>query len=197
MIFSDRLRVETKECHLEVDRHPFVNLIRCNPEAANLYMQFNKISVLYLQNHKNFELFKKFRYNITENDVNLELLSNFPSFNTFVNQLSDHYIEHFYMIQLGLLFGGNMLKKILPDNEKEFFNKGNSGDPKNLITEFKEYLNNTIVSEQSQITFIQNVNKSYLLIKNIFDEFHNCLVNLNEISYLNTKRKRNKYDIGQ
>ena len=136
MNFSDRLRVETKECHLVVDRHPFVNLIRCNPEAAYLYMQFNKISVLYLQNDKNFELFKQFRYNITENDVNLELLSNFPSFNTFVNQLSDHYIEHFYMIQLGLLFGGNMLKKILPDNEKEFFNKGNSGDPKNLITEY-------------------------------------------------------------
>ena len=51
---------------------------------------------------------------------------------------------------------------------------------KNLITEFKEYLNNTIVSEQSQITFIQNVNKSYILIKNIFDEFHNCLINLDE-----------------
>ena len=90
-----------------------------------------------------------------------------------------------------------MLKKILPDNEKEFFNKGNSGDPKNLITEFKEYLNNTIVSEQSQITFIQNVNKSYLLIKNIFDEFHNCLINLDNKPDLNTKRKRTKYDIGQ
>lgn len=195
MSFSERLRVETKECHLIVDRHPFVELIKSNHEAAHLYMQFNKISVLYLQNDKNFELFQKFRYNITENDANLELLSTFPSFQIFVNQLSQYYVEHFYMIQLGLLFGGNMLKRILPENEKTFFNKGNSENPKILIGEFKKYLDNTIISEESQIKFIQNVNNSYLLIKNIFDEFHDYLINSDDNYIL--KRKRTKYDIGQ
>ena len=193
MSFSERLRVETKECHLIVDRHPFVDLIKSNHEAAYLYMQFNKISVLYLQYDKNFELFQKFKYNITENDANLELLSTFPSFQIFVNQLSKHYVEHFYMIQLGLLFGGNMLKRILPENEKDLFNKGTFGNPKVLITEFKTYLDNTIISEQSQIKFIQNVNNSYLLIKNIFDEFHDYLINSDDNYIL--KRKRTKYDI--
>jgi hypothetical protein len=171
MSFSDRLRIETKNCHLIVDKHPFVSLIKSNSKAGYLYMQFNKICVLELQKHKfGSDLFDKFKYDISEKDIDLSLKS---KLNLFLERCNKYYLEHFYMIQLGLLFGGNMLKKILPEDEKYFFDTLNLSDKERiqLIQEFKTYLDNSITTESEQLTFIKNVNDSYLIIKDIFDNF--------------------------
>ena len=148
MKFSEKLRIETKSTHLMVDRHPFVNLIKTNPTAGYLYMQFNKISVLELQKNalsKNKLPFSKFNYKISEKDIEISLI-NIPHFKLFLERCHNHYLEHFYMIQLGLLFGGNMLKKILPENEKDFFDIEGLSDKGRLelIKEFKEYLDNKL-----------------------------------------------------
>jgi len=179
MKFSEKLRIETKSTHLIVDKHPFVNLIKTNPKAGYLYMQFNKISVLELQKNilsKNELPFSKFNYKILEKDIDLELI-NIPYFKLFLERCNKHYLEHFYMIQLGLLFGGNMLKKILPENEKDFFDiEGLSEKGRlELIKEFKNYLDNTIIDITDQNNFIKIVNDSYLIIKHIFDEYFNMI----------------------
>jgi heme oxygenase len=179
MKFSEQLRIETKSTHLMVDRHPFVNLIKKNPKAGYLYMQFNKICVLELQKNVLSQkelLFSKFNYKISEKDIDLSLI-NIPCFKSFLERCNQHYLEHFYMIQLGLLFGGNMLKKILPENEKDFFDiEGLSEQGRSeLIKEFKDYLDNTIVDTTDQNNFIKIVNDSYLIIKNIFDEYQKLL----------------------
>jgi heme oxygenase len=179
MKFSEKLRIETKSTHLAVDRHPFVNLIKTNPKAGYLYMQFNKISVLELQKNalsKTTVPFSKFNYKISDKDIEIALI-NIPHFKSFLERCNNYYLEHFYMIQLGLLFGGNMLKKILPENEKDFFDIEGLSDKGRLelIKEFKEYLDNNIIDIEDQIDFIKIVNESYLIIKDIFDEYHKLL----------------------
>lgn len=173
MKFSERLRIDTKKCHLIVDKHPFVSLIKSNAKAGYLYMQFNKICVLELQKH-NFGsgLFDKFKYDISYKDITMDIeLKN--KLNKLLERCNKYYLEHFYMIQLGLLFGGTMLKKILPEDEKPFFDTLSLSDKERiqLINEFKTYLDNTIKTESDQLKFITNVNDSYLIIKDIFDEF--------------------------
>jgi heme oxygenase len=72
-----------------------------------------------------------------------------------------------YAFYLGLLFGGNILKKMIPNkDEHDFFSFEN---PKQLITEFKNYLDNNVSNHDE---FISNVNEVYKLIKEIFDEFY-------------------------
>jgi heme oxygenase len=138
-------------------------------------MQFNKISVLELQKNalsKNKLPFSKFNYKISEKDIEISLI-NIPHFKLFLERCHNHYLEHFYMIQLGLLFGGNMLKKILPENEKDFFDIEGLSDKGRLelIKEFKEYLDNNIIDTTDQNNFIKIVNDSYLIIKHIFDQY--------------------------
>jgi hypothetical protein len=69
------------------------------------------------------------------------------------------------MFILGLLFGGKLLSKYLPDHI-EFLKYDNS---KELISEFKDYLDNNVTNDDQ---FINIVNESYKLISEIFDEFY-------------------------
>ena len=74
-------------------------------------------------------------------------------------------LEHAYMFILGLLFGGKILSKYLPDHI-EFLKYDNS---KELINEFKDYLDNNVLEQDN---FIKIVNESYKIISEIFDEFY-------------------------
>ena len=47
--FTKRLYQNTKDYHQIVDSHPFVQLIRKNPNAAKLYINFNKICIYKIE----------------------------------------------------------------------------------------------------------------------------------------------------
>jgi hypothetical protein len=165
MKFTERLYLETKEAHKTVDSHPFVSLIRTNNMAGELYINFNKICIYELQ--KTFKL----------NDVHLQarLYRDIEQPDIFINKSLNELLilcrqfplELGYAFYLGLLFGGNILKKMIPNkDEHDFFSFEN---PKQLITEFKNYLDNNVSNHDE---FISNVNEVYKLIKEIFDEFY-------------------------
>ena len=56
--FTDKLNLETKNSHTQVDKHDFVSLIRTDKIAGNFYINFNKyiyfsgIFQIYLENNK-------------------------------------------------------------------------------------------------------------------------------------------------
>ena len=168
MSFTDKLYNETKDAHTVVDRHPFVSMIRKNKTAGEMYINFNKICIHEIQtvlklNDKSLQT-KLYR----EIDIPDIFLTN--TLNKLLNYCKIYPLESAYQFYLGLLFGGNMLKKMLPEAH-EFLTYD---DSKELIKEFKAYLCNNI-PESEQDTFINNVNKSYELIKKLFDEFYNKL----------------------
>ena len=60
MSFTDLLYLETKDSHKQVDKHPFVSMIRKDKLAGEIYINFNKICIYKIQ-----EVLKL-------NDINLE-----------------------------------------------------------------------------------------------------------------------------
>jgi len=62
MSFTNRLYAETKDSHTQVDRHPFVSMIRTNKLAGEMYVNFNKICIQEIQTVlqlKDTELYSK------------------------------------------------------------------------------------------------------------------------------------------
>lgn len=170
-MFREKLYNSTKSSHKIVDRHKFVNLIRNNRDAGEMYINMNKICIKYIQDEiqqrlQNTQselepfrsLFDKLYKDIT---VNCEVSSKMSE---LLNRCKEHPLEHGYMFILGLLFGGKILSKYLPDH-LEFLTYDNQNE---LINEFKDYLDNNVVDEND---FINIVNESYKLISEIFDEF--------------------------
>lgn len=170
MSFTDKLYNETKESHKVVDRHPFVSMIRNNKIAGEMYINFNKICIHEIQTV--LELKDKPLQNKLYRDIDIPELFITNTLNELLIHCKKYPLESAYQFYLGLLFGGNMLKRMLPEAH-EFLTYNNS---KELIDRFKTYLcNNVPVSEQD--TFIDNVNKAYDLIKKLFDEFYSRLNN--------------------
>lgn len=165
MSFTDRLYLETKESHRVVDKHPFVSLIRKNKLAGDMYVNFNKICINEFQNVlilKDKQLLNKLYRNIDIPDIYIT-----KNLSTLLQHCRKYPLESAYQFYLGLLFGGNMLKKMLP-NHNDFLTYN---DSKQLIQEFKEYLNSN-VTKQEQDIFVNNVNQAYVLIAKLFDEFY-------------------------
>lgn len=163
-MFSKILHDSTIHEHSKVDKHPFVEKIKINKVAGNLYINFNKVCLDVIQKNNKNEFIKSLHKDIfietdfyINNDVNklLERCKMYP-------------FEHGYMFGLGLLYGGNMLKKYLPEHT-EFLT---FTDSKNKIKLFKETLDEiTDVDEQNK--FIKVVNDSYEIIYRIFETFNN------------------------
>ena len=171
MLFTESLFKKTHESHKIVDKHPFVSLIKDNLLASNLYINFNKICIYEIQKH------------LKLNDTNLQnrlhknveypknLLSDYPSLNTLLTQCKTHPLETEYMFKLGLIKGGNLLKKYVHPTHHNFLTFTN---PNLLCNDFKHYLN-TNVPQTEQDSFIKHVNDTYNLIKLCFDDFFiNC-----------------------
>ena len=164
--FTERLYLETKESPTVVDKHPFVSLIRKNKLAGEMYINFNKICIYELQQTlklKDANLQTKLYRKIEQPDMYIT-----PNLSSLLKYCRDFNLESSYQFYLGLLFGGNMLKKMLPEHY-DFLTYTES---KELITEFKDYLNNHVTN---QALFIKNVNDAYKLIKCVFDEFYEKL----------------------
>jgi hypothetical protein len=167
--FTERLYLETKESHTIVDKHPFVSLIRKNKLAGEMYINFNKICIYELQlclKLKDVNLQSKLYRDIEQPDMYITC-----TLSSLLKHCKKFSLESSYQFYLGLLFGGNMLKKMLPD----YYDFLTYRDSKELITEFKDYLNNNVTDEK---LFIKNVNDAYKLIKCVFDEFYEKIYNI-------------------
>jgi len=158
--FTDKLYKKTKDAHTSVDKHPFVAMIRKNKQAGEMYISFNKICIQEIQKVLYFEkLYRDIK------DIQYTIHTT-PTLQKLLDHCKRHPLESAYQFYLGLLFGGNMLKRMLPDHS-DFLTYD---DPKELIKDFKGYL--CTVPEVEQNTFIANVNACYVLIKDLFDEFY-------------------------
>ncbi len=177
MSFTDRLYSDTKDSHKVVDKHPFVSLIRKNALAGDMYVNFNKICIHEFQNVltlKDKDLLSKLYRHIELPDIYItKTLSN------LLQHCRKYPVESAYQFYLGLLFGGNMLKRMMPEHH-DFLTYDNS---KELIQEFKEYLNSNVFIQEEQEKFIKHVNQAYSLIEKLFDEFYNKLNNKLENKY--------------
>lgn len=171
-MFRERLYNSTKSSHKVVDRHKFVNLIKNNKQAGEMYINMNKMCIKYIQNEIQGRLqssnspFESFRslFDKLYKDIQVDCDVS-QNMNKLLNRCKEHPLEHGYMFILGLLFGGKLLSKYLPDHI-EFLTYN---DQNVLINEFKDYLDNHVVNETN---FINIVNDSYKLISEIFDEFY-------------------------
>jgi hypothetical protein len=140
-------------------------MIRKNKLAGEMYINFNKICINEIQ-----KVLKLKDINLQSNlyrefDVPEIYIS--PILREILIHCKTYPLESAYQFYLGLLFGGNMLKRMLPEHN-DFLTYENSKD---LINNFKTYICNN-VDEIERIKFIENVNLSYILIKNLFDEFY-------------------------
>jgi len=171
-MFRDKLYESTKESHKVVDKHKFINLIRTNKEAGEMYINMNKICISYIQkeiqkrleySNSNLESFRLL-FGKLYKDINVNFYVS-PQMHLLLNRCKTYPLEHAYMFSLALLFGGKLLSKYLPDHI-DFLKYDNS---KELINEFKDYLDNNVVEGNK---FINIVNESYKLISEIFDEFY-------------------------
>jgi len=165
MLFTERLYKETKDSHREVDKHPFVEMIRTNKLAAEMYINFNKICINEIQ--KVLILNDNDLYDKLYKDIIIPEIYINPALQELLNHCKKYPLESAYQFYLGLLFGGNMLKRMISEDHHEFLTHENS---RILIKNFKQYLCDN-VNETDQQEFINNVNKSYVLIKNLFDTF--------------------------
>lgn len=171
-MFSVKLHDYTMDNHKRVDKHPFVNRIKTNKRAGELYIEFNKICLDTIQKNLKYiehdtDLYKSLYKTIGE--VNIFISKNL---NILLDRCGKYPKEHSYMFYVGLLYGGSLLKKYLPDHSAFLtFNDDN----KILISHFKNMLNE--IDSETQIDFINIINQSYNIIYCIFNEFENSFKN--------------------
>lgn len=163
MSFTEKLYLKTKAEHTIVDRHPFVSMIRKNKLAGQTYINFNKICICEIQSVlklKDVHLQNRLYRNIEKPEMYVS-----STLQELLNHCKTYPLESAYQFYLGLLFGGNMLKKMLSEYD-DFLTYDN---PKELIIEFKQCICDDVVDQD---LFIKNVNDAYRLIKKLFDEFY-------------------------
>lgn len=171
MSFTDVLRTITHESHKVVDNHKFVELIRTNECSGKKYVNFNKICINVIQ-----DTLKNENNDLIKHDFYKKMYRKIAPLDFFISnkllELLDrcerYPLEHSYMFYLGIMFGGNLLTKFVPES-KDFFKFDNSSK---LVKEFKEYINKTVDTKEKQELFIKIVNESYTIISLIFDEFY-------------------------
>lgn len=171
MSFTDVLRMVTQKSHKVVDNHKFVELIRTNKCSGKIYVNFNKICINMIQDtlkNENNDLIKHDFYKKMYREI--APLDFFISNNLLelLDRCEKYPLEHSYMFYLGIMFGGNLLTKFVPES-KDFFKFDNSSK---LVKEFKDYINKTVDTKEKQDSFIKIVNDSYNIIALIFDEFY-------------------------
>lgn len=163
MKFTERLYLETKDSHTNVDKHQFVALIRKNNIAAKLYIDLNKICIYELQKHlklENLELQSLLFRDIDQTDMFIN-----SDLNKLLTLCKQYPLEAEYMFKGGLIMGGNLLKKYVNIEDHDFLTFNN---PKQLFNELKDYLDQYV---QDHDLFIKNVNNIYKQIKKCFDKF--------------------------
>jgi hypothetical protein len=158
MLFSKVLHDSTIENHKRVDSHLFVEMIKTNKLAGEMYINFNKMCIEVIQNNNNNEFIKEL-YRDTSSFCKKTIND---SMRLLLERCEKYPMEHGYMLYLGILYGGNLLKRYLPEHS-EFLT---FNDSKEKIKRFKELLDNIPLEDQQ--LFVNRVNESYGLIYDIF-----------------------------
>jgi len=162
MTFTQRLYKETFESHREVDQHPFVEMIKRDERAGEMYVNFNKLCIDEIQ--KVLQLDDRGLYERLYRDTRGVMSLESNAMTELLEHCRKYPLESSYQFYLGILFGGGMLKGALPEHW-EFLTYT---DRKMLIVDFKSYLCKNVDDEDE---FIKRVNNGYGLIKEVFDEF--------------------------
>ena len=165
--FTKRLYEETKDLHLQVDRHPFVDLMRTEIDAGNIYINFNKICIYEMQ--KTIKINDNSLENKLHRSIEQPEMFITDSLASLLSSCKKFPLEHCYLFILGLLKGGHILKKYISPEHYSFLTFDNSRE---LADEFKNYIDNFVTDENDQNKFIDNVKNSYKLIKLVFDDFY-------------------------
>ena len=187
--FTLRLKKATKENHTKLDTHEFVKGLykEYNDKNALYYLELHYIILKELQkliNDTESDSIDCFKYFDKDYSIfKLSDLGELGSVKGVINKIREDknddvlFMSHLYIWWLGVLFGGQMIKKLLNKNEElmeyidVMFNfECNSRD---LIRDFKDYLNELISSDECEERFIKNVNEVYLMIGKVFDEIIN------------------------
>jgi heme oxygenase len=195
--FTKRLKEETKVNHKILDTHYFVKSIFSNGavnEEKSDYtattgyyldlhlLMLNEIQLILKESLYQFpEYFKEFNkdYN-KQQEVNNDII-NYKSVISLINKLhsdsrnKELLLSHMYIWWLGVLYGGQMIKRSITKRNPHLLDYTNlifnfNCNTKTFIFDFKEYLENSI---NNQDHFIDNVNEVYLLIQDVFDELTN------------------------
>jgi dGTP triphosphohydrolase len=165
MIFTDKLRKDTMNTHRQVDRHVFVVEMKENKEKAIKYIKFNEKCIYEIQ--KTLEMKDNDLQNMLYRDIQNSCLNNNSlNMENLLERCRQHPLCHAYMFYLGLLSGGNLLRKYIPVEYTGLLDF--QEEPQYVIQRFKTYLNTHVVDQDN---FINEVNASYKLIQKCFDEF--------------------------
>lgn len=174
-MFTDELRADTKRLHTIVDKSPFVQLIREHKDVGKLYINFNKICIHLFQQRLDDSLgqyrngFKRIYLKLYRKDLSLVDVFISTNLSKLLRRCEEFPLEHAYMFYLGLLNGGNILSKSLPQH-LEFLKFGEPAT--DLIKEFKDYLNESVTTQTEKDIFTARVNESYRIIKLVFDDYY-------------------------
>ena len=184
--FTLRLKRETYDNHTILDTHIFVKSLYDENYNKNVeyylelhYIILNELNVLI--NKKGRESFPNF-FDYFDKEYTIyngsDLISR-KSVRRVLDKINidsennELFICHLYIWWLGVLFGGQIIKKLINKNNNTLneltgliFDFG--CDSRELVREFRKYLNSTILEEDK---FIKNVNG----IKIIYD--HNYIIN--------------------
>ena len=183
--FTLRLKRETYDNHTVLDTHIFVKSLydECYNRNVEYYLELhyiilNELNVLI--NKKGRESFPNFfDYFYKEYIVyNGSDLKQHKSVKILLDKIiidsdnSELFLCHLYIWWLGVLFGGQIIKKLINKNNNTLSNLTSvifdfDCDSRELVREFRKHLNSTIVEEDK---FIKNVNETYLIIRDVFDE---------------------------
>lgn len=195
--FTKRLKEETKENHKILDTHYFVKSIfssgavneeKSGDTAITGYyldlhlLMLNEIQLILKESLYQFpEYFKEFYKDYDkQHEVNNDII-NYKSVISLINKLhsdsrnKELLLSHMYIWWLGVLYGGQMIKRSITKRNPHLLDYTNlifnfNCNTKTFIFDFKEYLENSI---NNQDHFIDNVNEVYLLIQDVFDELTN------------------------
>jgi heme oxygenase len=192
MEFALRLKNETIAKHKELDTHPFIEKMYNKSENVDSYNE--KINLkYYLDLHFIIldEINEKVKEYINEGDKPCFIdefnegkdyksmctikLTNLNSVRNLIANISrDNIYAYCYSFYLGILFGGQIIKKLInKTNDELLIKQANSlfdfkCNKKELIQDVKRFLVENI---ENQDLFIEQVNHIYTLTKYTFDDF--------------------------
>ena len=185
--FTLRLKQETADKHKELDTHPYIKKMYNNTQdeyttKINLkyYLDLHCIllDVIDLEMKKcpSYPVFiDEFNEGKMYKEMTTVKLTNLNTVKHLINNISqDNIMAYCYAFYLGILFGGQIIKKLInKTNDKTLINQAEmlfdfNYDKKFLISDLKNYLDKNI---QDQDAFINEVNTIYELTKNVFTDF--------------------------
>lgn len=173
-LFTQALYIQTKAAHERVDKHPFMRTLY-KTKSSQLYIEMNYAALRVIQEHSadflNPPFFRDLYRNLESSFqvTNNELLNELMEMVNESCKKSELFLAQVYMWYLGLINGGNYIKKYIDVDEgikDELFNFKNGVLLEDLL---KVYMNSFKL--ESEELFIKNVNDTYRLIEQVLDKF--------------------------